>query len=45
MLVDKLGHVVDLVVNDHEQVAVGVVLGNILICVLLYGGHYEYVGE
>lgn len=41
VLVNKLGHVVDLVVDDDEQVLVGVVLGNILVGVLLCGGHCD----
>lgn len=35
MLVDELGYVVDLVVNDDVHVVLGVVLGNILIGELL----------
>ncbi len=35
MLVDKLGDVVDLIVDDEENVLLGVVLGNILIRVFL----------
>lgn len=38
MLVHKLAHVVDLVVDDDVEVLLGVVLGNILIRELL-GGH------
>lgn len=39
MLIDKLGGVVDLVVDDEEQVLAGVVLSNVLVGVLLDGGH------
>lgn len=37
MLVDELGHVVDLIVHDDVHVVLGVVLGNILVGELL--GH------
>jgi hypothetical protein len=43
VLVHKLGAVIDLVVNDHEQVLLGVVLGNVLVGVLLVG-HFAIVG-
>lgn len=39
MLVNKLGAVIDLVVDDEEQILAGVVLGNILVRVLLRGSH------
>lgn len=42
MLVHKLGAVIDLVVNDHEQILLGVVLGNVLVGVLLVG-HFDYL--
>lgn len=43
MLVDELGGIVDLIVNDDEQVLLGVVLSNILIGELLLRGHFcEY---
>lgn len=38
VLVDKLGAVVDLVVDHDEEVLLGVVLGNILVRVLLRHG-------
>lgn len=38
MLVDKLGAVVDLVVDHDEEVLLGVVLGNILVRVLCRHG-------
>ena len=38
VLVHKLGAVVDLVVDDHVEVLLGVVLGNVLVGELL-GGH------
>lgn len=41
MLVDKLGGVVDLVVDDEEQVLAGVVLSNVLVGVLLCGSHCD----
>lgn len=40
MLVDKLGAVVDLIVDDDVKVLLGVVLSNILVGKLL-GGHFE----
>ena len=41
VLVDELGRVVDLVVDDHVQVTLGVVLRNILI--REFGGHRDGV--
>jgi len=36
MLVDKLGHVIDLIVDHDKEVLLGVVLGNVLVG---EGGH------
>ena len=44
MLVEELGAVVDLIVNNHVDVAAGVVLGNILHGKLLCRGHDCGVG-
>lgn len=45
VLVDKLGAVVDLVVDDDVEILLGVVLGNVLVGELL-GGHLDgVVGE
>ena len=41
VLVDKLGSIVDLVVDDEEQVLLVVVLSDVLVSVLLGGGHCE----
>jgi hypothetical protein len=40
MLVNELGAVVDLVVNNNQDILLGVVLGNILVGVFL-GGHLD----
>lgn len=40
VLIDELGSIVHLIVNDHEQVLLGIVLGNILESILLVG-HFE----
>lgn len=40
MLVNELGGIVDLIVDHHEDVLLGVVLGNILVGVLL-GSHFD----
>ena len=40
MLVDELGTIVDLIVDDEEQVILGVVLGDVLVSVFLLLGHF-----
>lgn len=41
MLIDELGRIVDLVVDDDEEVLLGVVLSNVLVGELCDGGHFE----
>jgi hypothetical protein len=44
MLIDELGSAVDLVVDDEEQVLLGVVLGHILVGVFLRDGRHLCLG-
>ena len=43
MLVNELGGIVDYIVDDQEDVLLGVVLGNILVCV--FCRHFDKLSE